>query len=166
MWASAIEAPGAVDLIADAVAVLGARPELETFCHWALVSKSEETVRGSCFCSWCARRRPTGCGKRRQRVPISKAEFSSQVSSGIPLAPSPADPSRCREAQSDSGGGSIAGLAVIGETEVGAVDPHAMENDADFAGERDLGPFGAAAFGDRDGPGLELRPRCDTGHHD
>jgi hypothetical protein len=39
-----------------------------------------------------------------------------------------------------------------------------MENDADFAGERDLGPFGAAAFGDRDGPGLELRPRCDTRH--
>src|ERR1041384_2979539 len=108
--------------------------------------------------------RPTGCGKRRQRVPISKAEFSSQVSSGIPLAPSPADPSPCREALSDSNGGLIADLALIGETKVGAVDPHAMENDADFAGKCDLGSFGAAAFGDGDGPGLELRPLCDTGH--
>src|SRR5215472_15451368 len=117
------------------------RDQLEAFCHWALVSKGEETVRGSCFCSWCARWRPTGCGRRRQRVPISKAEFSSQVSSGIPLAPSPADPSPCREAQSDSGGCSIACLA-LGETEVVVNDTLAMENDADF------------------GPGYGFRSRC------
>src|SRR5215471_10807116 len=70
-----------------------------------------------------------------------KRNFSSQVSSGIPLAPSPADPSPCREAQSDSGGCSIACLA-LGETEVGAIDPLAMENDADF------------------GPGYGFRSRC------
>src|SRR5262249_28762916 len=39
----------------------------------------------------------TGCDRRRLRVPISKAEFSSEASGGMPSASSPADPIPWRE---------------------------------------------------------------------
>ena len=81
-------------------------------------------------------------------MPISKAEFSSQVSSGIPLAPSPADPSPCREALSDSNGGLIADLALIGETEVGAVDPlYLTLNEMPVCIGQPLHEFGSDHFG-------------------
>src|SRR5215472_3160763 len=107
---------------------------------------------------------PSGCDRRRQRVPISKAEFSSQASGGMPSAPSPADPVPAGNGSSDNGGHSISRLVLVAEAEIGVIDPHAMKDDPDLTSERDLGAFGAAAFGDGDGPGFEFRPSCDAGH--
>src|SRR5262249_33181937 len=74
-----------------------------------------------------------GCrSPRRNFLPRCPAAFPWPRSRPIPVL--------AGKLRSDSSSrGSIACLAFIGETEVGAVDRHAMENEGDFAGERDLG---------------------------
>jgi hypothetical protein len=57
-------------------------------------------------------------------------------------------------------------IGPVGEAEIGSIDPHPMEDDADLTSERDFCPFGAAALGDGDSPGFEFRPGCDAGHQD
>ncbi len=51
-----------------------------------------------------------------------------------------------------------AGWGCVRPTEVGSVDPHAMQHDGKLARERDFCGFQAAAFGDPHCPGPERRP--------
>ena len=50
--------------------------------------------------------------------------------------------------------------------EFGASDPNPMQDDSEFAGERDLGAFGPPPGGHAHGPGLERKPALNTGHDD
>ena len=52
----------------------------------------------------------------------------------------------------------------MSEAEVGLIDPHPVKDDAQLAGERDLGPLGASPFRDVHRPGFELGPSCNPRH--
>src|SRR5215204_6482137 len=56
------------------------------------------------------------------------------------------------------------GAGWFAEAEIRPVNPHAVENNPELAGESDLGPLGTTPFRDVHRPGLERRPGGDTGH--
>lgn len=57
-------------------------------------------------------------------------------------------------------------LTSLAPAELGAIDPDAVQDDGQLAGEGNLGLLHPLALGDAHGPGLQGRPFDDATHHD
>ena len=78
-----------------------------------------------------------GWSRRSQRVPNSKADFSSQVS--MPTALSPGDPRPCRETEAQAEKVLQSALfCFVAEAEIGSIDPQPIEDTAHLTSERDF----------------------------